>query len=219
MTKTTQIFIYILLATPLIGCFNSETPSNKKSDVFLTQYVKDSVVFGHQSQGKDKVVEIEFTKFVSFENLADRIEQIVCNDSVPAFIINTDSIYKTIYPINPCWDLYACILIYQRNAMTISNDSIIAYFDTTKPLDSLTNLLKAQIQNFGRSEYHAESFRKLIFTIEEDSLDAQRLKETLDYLTNVYFQVTNRTDIHLRIDKRIEPPNFLLDTLKKNNKN
>jgi hypothetical protein len=217
------VFCVLLSVAAIYSCNDKVDSSNLKNGNPSNEIVKDTLVFGSPIVfGKIQVglkdeVEIEIDKFKTFEQLSNRIEQIVCNDSLPFFKIESDSTYKIIYTINPCWDLYACILIYQRNVMIVSNDSVITYFDSIQPMDNLATLLKTQIQNFGQSEFHAESFKKLIFTIEENSLIGQSLRDRLDKLTTVYFNVTNRTDLHLRIDMPIEPPDFLLDSLNKKN--
>jgi|SRR5690554_660505 len=214
MTHNKKISFTILLSVfVLYSCNYKDRPLENDLTEKKLVPTKDTVLFGNKPDDIKRVIEINIQDFSSYEQLVDRIEQVVCNDSVPAFKIESDSTYKTIYTINPCWDLYACILIYQRNVMMIINDSIITYFNSIKPIDSLATLLKAQIQNFGKSEYHAERLDKLIFTIEQDSLDAKRLTRILDDLTSIYLNETNRTDIHIRLDKRIEPPDFLLDSI------
>lgn len=208
MSQKQKAFFILLIAATLLSCDQGKNDTEESLKESSSVYTKDSLVFGTPRHGKEKVVEIEAGNYESFEQLADRIEEIVCHDSVPAFIIDSDRIYKTIYTINPCWKLYACLLTYQRNVMGIQNDSIISNFDVIQPLDSLAVLLKTQINHLGQSEDYADSFKKLIFTIEQDSLDPLALEETLDHLTDVFYTQNKRTDIHIRIDQFIQPINF-----------
>lgn len=182
-----------------IGCRNSE---NKEPQLILKEYgkfelAKDSLSF-----------ELKLNQFKNFKQLLEKTEKAVCNDSFPKLVINKKDKTKIIYFQNPCWDHYACILIFQRNTIEIHNDTIIKQNQIFYPLDSLDNILKKDINNYGKDPFFSDKPEKLIIYISYDENGLERLPNTIDKLTDSYEKITSKLDIRIWLNERIEfiPP-------------
>lgn len=193
-TKIKTSFL-ILLILIIIGCQNS----NKKEKQ-LVQKEFGKWKGEHNSLG----VELNIDQFIKWNDLLERTEKIVCNDSLPKITLTTDKELKTIYFRNPCWEDYACILIKQKNVIEIHNDTINKNDENFYPLYSLESVLRMDIQNNGKNPKLSDNPEKLIIYISYDNKNGfKNLQNTLDQLTKTYYRITKKTDIIIWLNEKI----------------
>tara|TARA_B100000949_G_scaffold3886_1_gene3397 strand:- start:4367 stop:4954 length:588 start_codon:yes stop_codon:yes gene_type:complete len=175
---------------------------NQKNDLVYIQYGKWS------GQNESLAVTLDLDNFKDYPELLNRTEEIACQDSLPKIVFRTGDSVKDIYFHNPCWKDYACILLKQRNQIEIHNDTIFKGGDLIYPLDSLKQVLRKNLENFGKNPTLAESPEKLLIHISYDSLKPEKLRKTLDELTTTYTQITDSTNINIWLKQRIKllPP-------------
>jgi hypothetical protein len=201
MKFNTKISILILTFLALIGCQDN---AKKEKKLLKEQY-------GIWKSETDSIaVELELKKFENWKELIERTEKIVCNDSLPKLTLKSENLIKTVYFRNPCWKNFACILIKEKNVIEIHNDSVIKS-NKFYPLDSLENVLKRDIENNGKNPNLCDNPKKLLIEISYDD-KFENLLKTLDKLTNTYNKITNRTNINIWLNNKIEilpppPPN------------
>lgn len=182
----------------LFGCKN--LVNKKGNSIILKKY-------GIWSKEKrDSVVELELNKLNNWLELVERTEEIVCSGSKAQIILKTDTIVKKISFINPCMEYYSCILIRSRNTIHIHNDTIFKTKRIFYPLDSLENVLKRDIENNGKNRALSLSPEKLIIYISYSINGIEKVSNLLNTLTNVYESITNRTDIKIWLENKINPP-------------
>ena len=192
-----SFFVSIILVT--LSCRDFEQAENKEQ---LT-----AMDFGKLKGQNDSLgLAMELSEFKSFRDLLIRTEEIACKDSLPKITLKTDKIIKTIYFQNPCWERYLCILIKQKNTIKIHNDSIGKYYDNLYPLDSLTSILRREIENNGENPMLSDRPDKILIYISYDSTGLDNLPKTLDRLTEVYSKITDSTNINIWLHERIKTP-------------
>lgn len=195
-----QIPCLILLIITIIGCQISDRKENQ-----LAQKEYGNWNAGNGSLG----VELELEGFKTWKELLNRTERIACNDSTPKITLKTDKEIKTIYFRNSCWENFGSILIKQRNTIEIHNDTINKSDENFYPLDSLENVLKRDFENNGTNPKLSDNPEKLLIYVSYDNFEAKKLIKTLDKLTCVYEQITNRTDVKIWLNKKFyfpQPP-------------
>lgn len=203
MEFNTKIAILILTFLVLIGCQGN---AKKEKKILKEQY-------GISKSETDSIaVEIEIKKYQNWKELIERTEKIVCNDSLPKLTLKNENLIKTVYFRNPCWKNFSCILIKEKNVIEIHNDSVIKS-NKFYPLDSLENVLKRDIENNGKNPSLCDNPKKLLIEISYDD-DFENLLKTLGKLTNIYKKITNKTNINIWLNNKIEiippppPPNI-----------
>ena len=197
MRTKTKISSLIIPIYTIIGCQNSEKKEKRQ--------VK--IDYGKWNQANDSLgVELVYSRFDNWKDLLKRTERIACNDSIPIITLKTDNEIKTIYFHNPCWENFACILIKQKNTIKIHNDSIGKYHEDLYPLDSLTSILRRDLENNGGNPILSDSPEKLLIYISYDNNEFENLPKTLDKLTQSYELITNRTDINIWLDEKLDIP-------------
>jgi hypothetical protein len=199
MVTNIKISSLIILILVLFGCQNTEQKTFKiiEKDFGLYENEDDSIA-----------VELKLNEFKDWRELLERTEQIVCNDSLPKITIENDSLIKRIYLRNPCWTGLACILIKEKNVIKIHNDTINKADENFYPLDSLPNILRRDIENNGKNPRLSDSPEKLLIYISYDNNAIEKLPNTIDKLTKGFEMVTERTDLKIWLNKRIniQPP-------------
>ena len=151
-------------------------------------------------------VELELSHYYGWRTLLEQTQRIACNDSLPKITLETDRERKTVYFNNPCWDHYACIFIKEKNTIKIHNDSIGKFHDELYPLDSLTSILKRDIGNNGKDSRLSDSPEKILIYLSYDKNRYENFPKTLDKLTQVYESITNKTDINIWLDQKLDTP-------------
>ncbi|MCL6294026.1 hypothetical protein [Jejuia spongiicola] len=179
----------------IIGCQNSD----KKEEQLVHKE------FGKWKTENDSLgVELDINRFNNWNDLLERTEKIVCNDSLPKITLTTDKELKTIYFRNPCWEDFACILIKQKNVIEIHNDTINKNDENFFPLDSLESVLKRDIENNGKNPKLSDNPEKLLIYVSYDNKNGfKKLPKTLNQLTETYNRITNKTDIKIWLNEKI----------------
>ena len=181
----------------LFNCQNAE----KKS----IQIVEKD--FGLIGKENDSIaVELNLSEFNDWKKILERTEQIVCNDSLPKITLKNDSVIKKVYLRNPCWEGLACILIKQKNVIEIHNDTINKADENFYPLDSLPQILKRDLENNGKNPKLSDNPEKLLIYISYDKNGIKKLPNTLNKLTTSFEQVTNRKDLKIWLNEKIDIP-------------
>ncbi len=185
----TSFLISMILA--IVGCQNYEP---KEPKLTHKEYGKwDS---SYDSLG----VELELSQFKSFKDLLDRVELIVCNDSVPKIILKTDQELKTIYFGFLCPTTISCF--DKKNTIKIHNDTISMPNKFYYPMDSLEDLLKRDIENNGYDPYLSISPVKLVIFISYNNDGLEKLPKILDKITQAYEKITNKTDVNIILEEQ-----------------
>ena len=196
-TNIKRLSLLVLIFT-LINCQNTLQKEKKLTKSEYGKWLPENDSFG---------VELKLNQFHSWKELCRRIEQITCKDSFPKLTLKNKNELKTIYFQNECIAKYACILIKQKNTITIHNDTISKNNNYFYPLDSLASVLKRDIENKGVNPRLSESPDKLLFYISYDKNGIKKLPKTLDKLTQIYKEITNKTAINIYLnEKLIIPP-------------
>ena len=192
--KYIQIFI-ILLTLSACGQ-NSEHKTVGKTEIN----------FGLLENENDSIaVELKINNFNDWKKLIERTEQIVCNDSLPKITLENDSLIKRIYLRNFCWEGVSCILIKQRNIIEIHNNTVNKSDGIFYPLDSLSKVLKRDLENNGKNPKLSDNPEKLLIYISYDNNGIEKLKSTLNKLTQAFEQVTDRKDLKILLNKNFIP--------------
>jgi len=197
MKTNIKISFLILLILTILACQNSD-----KKEKQLVQKVYGNLGAINNSLG----VELELDRFNNWRDLLIRTERIACNDSLPKITLKTNKEIKTIYFHTPCWENFLCILIKEKNTIKIHNDSIGKYHDELYPLDSLTSILRRDIDNNGKNSILSDTPEKLLIYISYNKNGFENLPETLDKLTQAYEIITNKTDINIWLYEKLDTP-------------
>ena len=205
--KTNYVISFLfLLILAIIGCNNSV---KKEKQLVETEFGKK------YTENKSISVELALEDFKDWRSLLARTQRIACNDSLPKITLKTDTELKTVYLHNPCWERFACILIKEKNTIKIHNDSIGKFYEDLYPLDSLFPILKRDLENNGKDQSLSDSPDILLIYISYDKNGFENLPETLDKLTGAYELISNKTDISIWLDQKVDiappPPPPLLE--------
>lgn len=179
---------YTFLFLSIIGCIK---PMEKEIQLLEVEYGRlDNVV-------DSLSVEIDPSGFEHWSALVNRMEDIVCNDSIPKITLTLENKIKKIYFSNFCWEHYGCILIRERNVIEIHNNTISKTGKDLYPIDSLECFIKRDVENYGTNPSLCDHPDRLLFSISYDDDQMECLFELLDNLTEIYARLTNRTDIKI----------------------
>ncbi len=157
--------------------------------------------FGKFEKSTDSLsVELIYSQFSNWDELIKRVDEIVCNDSVPKMTLRSNTEVNTIYFHTPCWERHSCLLYFKKNIIRVCNDSIGKPQNVIYPLDSLEGFLKKDIENRGKDPYLSESPDKLIFRVSYDNSRFKNFPQTMAKVVEVYETVTNKTDIYIQLE-------------------
>ncbi|MBT7850579.1 MAG: hypothetical protein HN714_03530 [Formosa sp.] len=181
----------------LLNCQNAE-----KKSIQIVE--KDFCLLGKENDSI--AVELNLSEFNDWKKILERTEQIVCNDSLPKVTLKNDSVIKRVYLRNPCWEGLACILVKQKNVIEIHNDTINKADENFYPLDSLPHILKRDLENNGKKPRLSDNPEKLLICISYDKNGIEKLPNTLSKLTTSFEQVTNKKDLKIWLNEKIDIP-------------
>ncbi|WP_204346669.1 hypothetical protein [Psychroserpens algicola] len=206
MENKFKISFAVILILAIIGCENID----KKEKVSVqTEKALIEMEFGKwKTKDESLGVDLEVNNFENWFDLINRIEKIVCNDSLPKMTLTTDSEIKTIYFRNTCSKEDSFRIIKTKNVITIYNDKISKNNKSGIPLDSLENVLRKDIDNNGKNLDLSESSEKLTICVQyDDKSEFNNLPNILNQLTETYYRITNKTDLKiLLIDENYFSP-------------
>lgn len=151
-----------------------------------------------------EIVKIELSKFNTFDQLVDEIEQIVCNDRIPTLSITKGQEEKLLGLANPCWEETVCIHIKRRNVLKIKNGKI--QLTTSTVVDSLKEYITKHYNNNGKSYMFSESPRRALISITYDKEDLSSLESVLNNTINYYSTLNLELPLIVSLDRKIPPP-------------
>lgn len=159
------------------------------------------------NQHRISIVEVD--EYRNFNDLVNRIEELSCQDSIPAFKIKTKYVEKLVALHNPCWEEFGCILIKRRNKLKIKNDSI--KINRTITLDSIETYIKKHYINEFNSYSFSENPRKAMISIEYENHEMKNLEITIDKITDAYSKLKLKIPLVIMLERPIPPapPNFV----------
>ncbi len=196
MVTNIKTSLLIILVLSIFCCQNAEQKPIEtiEKDFGLYQNENDSIA-----------VELKLKEFNNWKELLERTEQIACNDSLPKITLENDSLSTRVYLRNPCWEGLACILIKQKNTIKIHNDTVSKVGENFYPLDSLSIVLRRDIENNGQNPRLSDNPEKLLICISYDEDGISKLPNTLNQLTKAFEKVTERTDLKIWLNEKNIP--------------
>ncbi|MDY2588509.1 hypothetical protein [Winogradskyella aquimaris] len=197
MVTNIKISSLIILILCIFGCQNAEQKPIKKIEKNFGLY---------ENESDSIAVELKLNEFNNWNELLERTEQIVCNDSLPKITFNNNSIIKRVYLRNPCWEGIGCILIKQKNTIQIHNDTISKSDRFFYPLDSLTSVLKKDFENNGKIPSWSVSPEKLMIFISYDNNNMERLPKTIERVLNEYEKLTDSVVLKIWLNEKFDIP-------------
>lgn len=163
--------------------------------------VKD---FGLLEGENDSIsIELHLEQFKNYDELISQTEKITCNDSLPKITLKNNGELKRIYLRNFCPEKFDCVLIKSRNKIVIHNDTINKSEQNSYPLDSLPQILKRDLENNGKNPNLSDNPEKLLLFISYDKDGIEKLPNTLNQITQAFEKITDRTDLKIVLDKKI----------------
>jgi len=125
---------------------------------------KEIKEYGFKLKDSDSLnVSIRISEFDNYENFLDRLKEIVCYDSIPNIVIESENQVRNIYPIEYCE-----IPMFHprfRNTFFIRMDSIVKN-ERKVEISELSALMKQNYENMGVKEDFADSPEKVLFIFE-----------------------------------------------------
>ncbi|WP_298554823.1 hypothetical protein [uncultured Algibacter sp.] len=206
MVNKIKVSFSVILILTIIGCRNTDK-KEKESTQKETTLVQ--MEFGKWNRQNDSLgVELNVNNFENWIDLINRIEKIICNDSIPKITSTTDGKIKTIYFRNTCLKEDSIRFIKLKNAIGIYNNKISKNNESGISLDNLENVLKKDIENNGKNLDLSESSEKLTICIQyDDKNEFNNLPNILNQLTETYYRITNKRDLKiLLIDENYFSP-------------
>lgn len=203
-TNSILPLLFLLIIT-IEGC---KERLNEEKEVILKEYGKSEFI------DEINIVQLDLKKFKNFKQLLDRTEEIACSGGVPQITVEGENHLKAINLHNPCWENYACILIYENNTFRLHNDSIYKAGEVY-PIDKLDFVLRKDIENNGEDSKYSDSPKKLLFLISYDNNGMETLPNTLNVLTESYEMITKTADIVIWLDEILNtsPSKTLIDSI------
>ena len=174
-----KCLITILLIV-IAGCKNEKQKDNGTN-----------LVVKVESNNEDNAVALRFAEFDNYTSLLKRVDEIVCNDSVPVVKIRINDTAYIHKVSTPCWDKIGDILIKQKNVLIVHDDSIEKRF--TNPwmykkyeLSKLGSVLEKDISNNGKDQNWSESPAKHILSISVSDDSVNKLQPIFLELSRTY---------------------------------
>ena len=133
---------------------------------------------------EQRVSIIDLNTYERFSDLVVRIEQLSCQDSIPAIEIQTKQTRKLVAFHSQCWEEVGCTLIKRRNKLKIINDSI--QIDRRITLDSIDTYLKSHYLNDNDSYLFSENPRKAMVSVQYKNDSIGKLENLIDRITDSY---------------------------------
>ncbi len=203
MERPMYKYLITILLIVITGCKNEKQ-----------QDKSNNLVEKLEPNNEDNTVTLQFTEYDNYLSFLKRVDEIVCNDSVPVVKIrinDTEYIHKF---STPCWDRIGDILIKQKNVLIVHDDSIEKRF--TNPwmckkfeLSTLGFILEKDMSNNGKNENWSESPAKHILSISVSDDSINKLQPIFLELSRAYERNFINSDIRIWLTDYVpyfEPP-------------
>jgi len=157
---------------------------------------KELKEYGFKQNNADSLnVSVRISEFDNYENLLNRLKAIVCYDSIPKIVLETENKIRNIYPIEYCE-----IPMFHprfRNTFFIQKDSIIKN-ERKVEFSELSKLMKQNFENNGEKSDFADSPEKILFIFEfYENKGVDGIEKYLETITEAYdsLEITNELKI------------------------
>ncbi len=199
MRELINIFQIIVTVTLLTCCIEDDHSENGMIESEVRRY-------GWFFEGTEHLISrIDLRHFDSYVDLLNRVEEIVCNDSIPTILLNDDLGLIELRISSPCWTELGCILIRSRNILKVINEEIhrgsIIY-----PVSLLEERLSMHYHNCGNRPDLSESPADLIISIAYEGMPITGLSNLLIRLVDSHNLHKVDRPIKIWLTKMIPPP-------------
>jgi hypothetical protein len=157
---------------------------------------KELKEYGFKQENADSLnVSVRISDFDNYENLIDRLKQIICYDSIPKIVLETNNKIRNIYPIEYCE-----IPMFHprfRNTFFIQKDSIIKN-ERKVEFSELRKLMKQNFENMGENADFAESPEKVLFIFEfYENKGVEGIEKYLEIITKSYDSLETKYELKI----------------------
>ena len=164
---------------------------------------KEIKEYGFKLKDSDSLnVSIRISEFDNYENFLDQLKEIVCYDSIPNIVIETENQVRKVYPIEYCE-----IPMFHprfRNTFFIGMDSIVKNERKVK-ISELSALMKQNYENMGVKEDFAENPEKVLFIFEYyEHKGMDGIEKYLKAITNSYDQIQSENELKIAFWPKID---------------
>lgn len=181
----------VLIVLVIMSC------QNPRKEVNIVEY-------GRWEDDDRLGVEIDMSKFNTWDDLIDSLQIMACEGSSPQIKIKTDNEIKIINFRSTCDEFSGCYRA--RNVFEIQNDTILKYGFNFIPIDSLESFLKKDLENNGKISTLSERSENVFFRILYDNNELENIPKILSKICTVYEQTTHSRSIMIIMDRRTEIP-------------
>lgn len=159
--------------------------------------------YGFKQKDTDSLnVSVRISEFENYGNFLDRLKEIVCHDSIPKIVLETENIIQNIYPIEYCE-----IPIFHprfRNTFFIQKDSIIKNEQKVE-FSELSMVMKQNFQNMGGKADFADSPEKVLFIFEYyENKGVDGIEKYLEAITESYDYIQVKNELKITFWRKID---------------
>ncbi len=164
---------------------------------------KEVKEYGFKQNEKDSLeVSVRISEFKNYEKFLDRLKEIVCYDSIPKIVLETENKIRNIYPIEYCE-----IPMFHprfRNTFFIQKDSIIKN-ERKVEFSELSVLMKQNFENMGEKADFADSPEKVLFIFEYyENKGVDGIEKYLEAITESYDFIDSKTELKIAFWPKID---------------
>ncbi len=141
-------------------------------------------------------------KFKSFDSLRERIQEIICNDSIPQISVKSERVIKNVYPIDFCEKGFISILFKEKNVIELHNDTLFKA-EKAYPLDSLSEIMRKDYSNNGKDPTYSDNPERLIIYISYDTNGLKKLNSILNIVTDSYDKIKTNFNLNIYLNEKI----------------
>ena len=164
---------------------------------------KQLIEYGYITKSNDSLsVSIRVSEFKTYGEFLNRLNKIVCNDSIPKVVIENDKNIRNIYPLEFCNPPLANPR--PRNTFYINKDSIYKNYRKIAPKE-LSSIMKSNFENLEQDIELAEKPEKILFIFEfyvkEKSIGVENY---LELITKSYDLLNTKNELKIIFGPRID---------------
>jgi len=164
---------------------------------------KEIKEYGFKQKDLDSInVSVRISEFDNYKNFLDRLKEIVCYDSIPKIVLETENEIRNIYPIEYCE-----IPMFHprfRNTFFIQMDSIIKN-ERKVEISELSTLMKQNFENMGVKAGFADSPEKVLFIFEYyENTGVDGIEKYLKTITESYDYIESENELKIAFWTKID---------------
>lgn len=164
---------------------------------------KEIKEYGFKQKDTDSLnVSVRISKFDNYENFLDRLKEIVCYDSIPKIVLETENNIRNIYPIEYCE-----IPMFHprfRNTFFIQRDSIIKN-ERKVEFSELSALMKQNYENMEKKADFADSPEEVLFIFEYyENNGVDGIEKYLEAITESYGYIQAKEELKIAFWPKID---------------